>query len=202
MGGTAGYMAPELVELEKALNKGSPISAEQVACLSAPALDLFSLGKLTHYALTGGAPSPSPRILPQPNASPPSRWLMADGRDGPTADCLIAGGRFANPQCTRTRRSNSSASRRRPRASCAAPRLSAKPLRAARAPRTCRGARTSQCRPKPCWQRSRRPRPRSDRRRARWSCATGSRSWRRHQSSCLHRSSSEWRDAEHPNGTC
>lgn len=60
IGGTVGYMAPELEAIDKAIRKGAPISADQAAGLSSTALDLFSLGRVLSFCLTGVHPNSNP----------------------------------------------------------------------------------------------------------------------------------------------
>ena len=60
MGGTVGYMAPELEAIDRAMRKGAPISAEQAAGLSSTALDIFSLGRVLSFCLTGVHPNSNP----------------------------------------------------------------------------------------------------------------------------------------------
>jgi serine/threonine protein kinase len=57
LGGTAGYMAPEMLAVDLALRRGTAISPEMIAGLSAPALDIFSLGRILYFLLTGVHPS-------------------------------------------------------------------------------------------------------------------------------------------------
>jgi len=58
MGGTAGYMAPELVAIDTGLKKGKgALSTEEAQCLCSTALDIFSYGRVLHYALTGIHPN-------------------------------------------------------------------------------------------------------------------------------------------------
>jgi len=52
MGGTRGYMAPEMLSVKKGMTLGA-MSEDLVSATSSPALDMFSTGQLLLVSLTG-----------------------------------------------------------------------------------------------------------------------------------------------------
>jgi len=63
--GTQGYMAPELDAICSALRRSStdkPLTLNEARLTYAPSLDVFSLGKLLEYALTGADPTRTKKV--------------------------------------------------------------------------------------------------------------------------------------------
>ena len=57
IGGTAGYMAPELGQLNKIIDKRSrPVSTDDALACASPSLDMFSFGKMLSFCCTGVNP--------------------------------------------------------------------------------------------------------------------------------------------------